>query len=176
MNTFVNIKKLSSIFVVDPYGAKVLISSFWQANPAIVVFLRSFACSACRGAASDVWAQRDKLGANGTKIIFVGNGSPEAIQDFKDELKIQSAPVYTDPTLESFKACGFKMSAMNYYSGDGKINIDKYVAKGFPEKQVKGAFAGDGLQLGGIVAIRPVDQVTYHYISQVAGDYPEKIT
>lgn len=162
--------RLSKLPVLDPHGAEVALASFWKNSPAILVFVRHFGCPACRAHAFDVWTHREKYQKTGAKIYFIGNGQSAMIDQFKIDLKIKDAPIYVDPTLESFRAMGFK-KVKDPYAGDGMKFINKAMQRGFTEGDYGNA-AGDGTQLGGIVAIKPGNQITFHYISQLPGDYP----
>jgi peroxiredoxin len=172
-NTQINFQKLNTVHVLDQYGGEVALSSFWKSKPAILVFLRSFDCPACRGYCHDVWSKKDQYQANGSRIVFIGNGDHRVIEDFKKELNIQDAPIYTDPSRESFKVYGYK-KVTDPYSEGGMKNIEAYQKRGF-KIGTFGPKAGDGVQLGGIIVIKPGNLIAYHYISEVAGDYPEFI-
>ncbi|MFZ3229808.1 MAG: AhpC/TSA family protein [Pseudobdellovibrio sp.] len=84
------------------------LNKLWQNSPAIIIFLRHFACIACRSHALDVWSKKDLYEKTGAQLYFIGNGSPSMIKIFKEELKMNEAWIFTDPYLESFQAAGFK--------------------------------------------------------------------
>lgn len=171
---YIDLLSVSKVKVLDLHGGEVLLSSFWKNHPAILVFIRHFGCSACRGHAFDVWSQKEVYQKNGARIIFIGNGPPLMIEQFKSDLQITDAPLYVDPSLEAFKTLGFKYVS-DPYAGDARQNIQKYVDRGFQPGDYK-EVAGNGQQLGGIIAIKPGNQVAFHYIMKVAGDYPAEIT
>ncbi len=62
-----------------------------------VYFLRHFGCASCKMHATQIWNEKEKYQSSGAKIIFIGNGQPNFIKNFKNELDIQSADVLTDP-------------------------------------------------------------------------------
>lgn len=83
---------------------------------------------------------------------------------------LSEAPIYTDPTLQSFKAAGFNYgfrSLVNLNSLKNAINLYKNGHR-------QGAFDNDtGIhwQLGGILVVKSDSTVGYHYISESLGDF-----
>jgi peroxiredoxin len=94
--------------ILNEEGEKIKNIDLWQKQTILFVFLRHFGCVSCQAHAVQIWKDRAKYEKGGAKIIFVGNGIPLFIKTFKEDLKIQDAPVYTDPSLASFRAVGFK--------------------------------------------------------------------
>jgi peroxiredoxin len=166
-----NILQLAEAPVLDENGVAVKLGRLWQAQTTIFVFLRHFGCIACRGHAVDVWANRDKYQAHGAKIIFIGNGNPQFIKMFKEDLNLEGAAVYTDPTLASFRAAGFKRGFLAALGPQAIANALKLYAQGHRQVAV-GKASGDLWQLGGIVVVKPGGHVAYHYISEALGDFP----
>ena len=147
----------------------------WKNQSAIFIFLRHFGCIFCRKHAKEVWAEREKYEKNGAKIFFIGNGAPFLIKAFKEDLGIQDATVYTDPTLESFKACGFKKGFLAAIGPKAIVNAVQALAEGHVQGGMYQKDQGDLWQLGGILVVKPEGKVGYHFISIAAGDYsPQK--
>ena len=180
MGTSVDLKKPSSTFsmlnfanspVLDENGASIKLSSLWQKQTTMFIFLRHFGCVSCRAHAKQVWSEREKYESKGSKIIFVGNGTPYFITKFKEDLGLQEATIYTDPTLQSFYAAGFKRGFVASLGPRALFNGIKMLANGHSQ----GAYdkdSGNLWQLGGIVVVKPTGDLAFHYISQVMGDYP----
>ncbi|AHZ86869.1 hypothetical protein Bb109J_c0730 [Bdellovibrio bacteriovorus] len=171
-NTVCDISRLSQVFVTGEDQNKFKLGTFWQKAPAILIFLRHFACIACRAHAKDVWANRDKYEKAGAQIYFIGNGSPTMIKVFKEDLGLEGAWVFTDPNLEAFHAAGFKRGFFSAYgfkslSSIRKLKEQGHVAKRWSPEQ------GDATQLGGILVVKPGGKVTYQYISEYQGDVEE---
>jgi peroxiredoxin len=164
----VNIVHLANCEVLDEDGNRFRLARLWQQNTALFVFLRHFGCISCRAHAVQIWKDREKYEKSGTRIVFIGNGSPRFIQIFREELKLEGAPIYTDPELVSFRAAGFKRGFLVALGPRGIANGLKLFAEGHRQ----GKTAGDLWQLGWILAIRPSGQIAYHYISEVTGDFP----
>lgn len=164
-----DIRRLSQISVIGEDHNKFKVSSFWQKSPAILIFLRHFACIACRAHAQDVWSQREKYEKAGAQIYFIGNGSSSMIKGFKEDMKMESAWIFTDPTLESFHAAGFKRGFFSAYGFKSLASIRGLKARGHVAKKWSPE-QGDATQLGGILVIKPDGKVTYQYISEYQGD------
>lgn len=165
-----DILALSRCSVQDEAGQPFPLYDLWKNQTAILVFLRHFGCIFCRAHAKDVWNRRNDFEKNGAKIAFIGNGSPHMIAQFKIELGISEAPIYTDPTLAAFKAVGFKRGFLAAVNPRAIFNLSK--AKNLGVQQ--GTYSkeqGDLWQLGGLIVIKPDGKVPYLYISQVAGDF-----
>lgn len=167
----VNLYELSKVAVFDEKGESVLLSSLWQKQPAILIFLRHFACIGCRSHAQEVWAQRDQYQKNGAKIYFIGNGNPYFIQRFKEDLGLENAPVYTDPSLKSFAAAGFKRGFLAALGPKSVVNGVSLLLSGARQTGYS-KDSGDLWQLGGILVVRPNGTVAYQFISEALGDFP----
>lgn len=166
-----NVVKLAHAKVLDEAGQEVVAGKLWQRQTAVFIFLRHFACIACRTHATQIWKDREKYQSGGAKIIFIGNGSPDFINKFREDLDLGDAAIYTDPTLECFRAVGFKRGFLAALGPQALANGIKMFAQG----NSQGAYsekAGDLWQLGGIVVIRPSGELAYYYISQALGDFP----
>lgn len=167
----VRIVELANSKLLDENGKDIKMGLLWQQQTALFVFLRHFACIACRAHAVDIWQKKDLYQKGNTKIFFVGNGQPHFIKSFKEDLKIQDSTVYTDPTLSSFHSAGFKRGFLRTVGPSGVLNHLKLKSEG--HKQVgheKGM--GDLWQLGGLLVVKPDGKVAYHFISEAKGDFP----
>lgn len=168
----VDIELLSKAEILDENSKKVKMGDLWRSDKALFVFLRHFACIACRAHAVKIWADREKYLEQGTKIIFVSNGAPNFIRGFKEDLKLEKAPVYTDPSLETFRICEFKRGAMAALGPKSILNAAKLLAEGHRQGSMAGD-VGDYWQLGGVIEIHPGNKLAFHYVSQCTGDYPK---
>lgn len=166
-----DLSKFSNAYVMNENGKEIKISTLWENQNVLFIFLRHFGCIACRGHAQQIWKDRKKYEANGSKIIFIGNGTPEYIKYFKEDLEIQDAPIYTDPTLRAFTAAGFRRDFRGLVNMTTLTNAVKLFSEGHRQTSIAKA-AGDRWQLGGVVVMRKDNQLAYHYISQALGDFP----
>lgn len=173
--TNVDLHALSRCKLIDENGDAVEMYDLWKNQIAIFVFLRHFGCLFCRQHAKEIWSNREKYEKGGAKIHFIGNGANYMIKYFKEDLGIQNAPIYTDPSLTSFRASGFKRGFLAAVGPRAVVNAVKALADGHTQGGMYKKEQGDLWQLGGILVVKPEGKVGYHFISTAAGDYaPEK--
>jgi peroxiredoxin len=159
--------------VQDEQGRSIPISRFWHQQPAILVFLRHFGCVSCRSHSQDVWAHREHLQKNGARIVFIGNGSPDRIEEFRQNYHLEGAPIFTDPTLKSFQLGGFHHGLKYLLSPKSGKNMVQLISEGHSNGNPFSSGTGSNRQMGGIVVVQPGGKVSYHYISEAVGDTPE---
>lgn len=157
--------------ILNENGEPVKAANIWKNQTTIFIFLRHFGCVSCRAHAAQVWSERSKYEKSGAQIVFVGNGDPHFIRVFKEDLGIQGAVVYTDPSLESFRAMGFKRGFLVSLGIRSIANGLGMFRKGYSQGGYNKA-TGDLWQMGGVLVIKPSGAVAYHYISTALGDYP----
>ncbi len=167
----VDLLALSKCKLIDEDGQFVEMYDLWKNQIAIFIFLRHFGCIFCRKHAVEIWSKREQYEKGGAKIYFVGNGARFMIKSFKEDLGIQDAPVYTDPSLVSFRASGFKRGFLAALGPRAVANAIKAVAEGHAQGGMYQKDQGDLWQLGGILVVKPEGKVGYHFISSAAGDY-----
>ncbi len=164
--------RLANATVLTAEGQQIKLGQIWQSKPVILVFLRHFACIACRTHALEVWRDRQDYLKHGN-IVFIGNGDASYIEKFKTELKMREALVLTDPSLESFRAAGFHYGFFYVVQTATIKNVVKMLRKG--HKQVSYTKkAGTHWQLGGVLGVNTNGEVFYQYISESMGDFPDK--
>lgn len=169
----VNILSLNRLNVLNENNDKVLISTFWKTSPVVIILLRHFGCIACRAQVDQVWKKRKDLEKNKTKIIFIGNGSPDMIKIFKEELNIPEAPIFTDPSLEIFDACGLNRGLKYLVNAKTVLQGIKLYNEGYTQG-AQSKETGFHTQMGGIIAIKPPGQVTYHFASEYLGHFDDE--
>jgi peroxiredoxin len=157
--------------VLDETGRSNPLRSLWEKQPAIFIFLRHFGCDACRRHALEVWDNREKYQQKGAKLHFIGNGNPECLADFKEKYNLQQASFFTDPSLKSFKAAGYKKG---FWIDPGTMHTRQeflYKALKFISAKENIKY-GNVWQLGGVLAIKPGGIPTYQFTSLTMGHFP----
>jgi peroxiredoxin len=160
---------LGTCVVLSEDGKKKSLRSLWEKQSAIFVFLRHFACDACRSHALEVWENRDKYQAHGAQIHFIGNGAPQFLKAFKDQFGLQSASFYTDPTLKSFKAAGFRKG---FWIDPGEMYTRSEFLWLAVKHQMRQTGQGNVWQLGGVLVVKPGGKIAYQFTSQTMGHFP----
>jgi hypothetical protein len=164
---FLALKRLS---VFDEKGRTVPLNYFWKDKPIVMIFIRHFGCIACRAHVDMIWNKRQEFKNKKTNIVFIGNGKPEAIRMFKEDIKALDAPVFTDPSLEVFDACGMKRGIVNLID---PRSVGKFISlskKGYSQGTINET-TGAHTQMGGVVAFKPPGTVVYHFVSNYLGDF-----
>lgn len=154
---------------LDESGGAVPVESLWDKSPAILIFLRHFACEICQKHAMDVWSNRAMYEAKGAKIHFISNGSAHFISEFKKLLGIENASVFTDPTMKTFDAAGFKRG---FWMDPGEYMRRVPFLIATIRYEMRRTGKGNVWQLGGVIAVKPGGKITYQYTSQMLGDFP----
>ena len=108
-----------------------------------------------------------ELEALGVGLAFIGNGSPEAAQDFRTEFRL-TVPLYVAPDLRAYEAFGFEHGAASTFAPGVFLNAARALGAGHRQ----GATAGSAMQQGGIALVRPDGTVPYLFRSKTAGDHP----
>jgi peroxiredoxin len=165
----VDMSKLSQCVLLNADGTKHVASSLWEHAPAILVFLRHFACDACRRHATEVWEKRDLYQVNGAKIHFVGNGDRAYMVEFQKKFGLQEASFFTDPTLKAFDAAGFRRG---FWIDPGEMHRRGEFLWLAVRHQMRQTGSGNVWQLGGILAVCPGGRPTYQFTSQTMGHFP----
>lgn len=167
----VDIDEFKMCTVLNETGTSIPIRSLWEKQPAILVFLRHFACDACRRHAVEVWENRHKYQQHGAQIHFIGNGSPSCMVAFKKKYNLQEASFFTDPTLETFKAAGFKRG---FWIDPGTMHTrQEFLYKALKFSLAKeNADYGNVWQLGGVLVIKPGGKPSYQFTSLTMGHFP----
>lgn len=167
----VDIVALVNAQVYPMTGKPFRLGTIWQKQKTMLIFLRHFACIACRAHAVQVWQDRAKYQKAGVQLVFIGNGLPQYIEGFIQELGLEGATILTDPSLLSYRAVGFKKGFAAVVQPRSAINAVKLALAGHSQKMPSEA-AGTNWQLGGAVLVSTDGKILYHYISEALGDFP----
>ena len=173
IQTKVDLFKLANSTVYTADGSAMVMRMLWQKQTAILIFLRHFACMACRSHVDQVWKNREQYEKSGGKIIFVGNGSASFIDQFKKDMNIANALVVTDPSREVFKAAGFRKGFSYFLNVKVVVAAVKIARAGLKQGEYTKE-AGIHTQMGGVLVINKRSELVYHYISEFFGDFPEE--
>lgn len=163
---------LKRLKVLNENGEQINFTSLWEDRKVIIIFVRHFSCIACRAHVDQIWNKRQDIDKKKTKIIFIGNGEAYVIKSFKEILGVADAEIYTDPTLETFDACGLKRGLrylINIKSAKQALRLKK---QGYSQGAMESS-SGTHRQMGGIVIFKHPGTVLYHYTSEYLGDFDD---
>ncbi|WP_419168246.1 AhpC/TSA family protein [Halobacteriovorax sp.] len=164
----IDILSLKRLTVLSEKNDIIPFSSFWEKGQVIIIFIRHFGCPSCKAHVSDIWNQQSKL--KNKRIIFIGNGQPSMIKGFKEEINSPSVEIYTDPSLETFEACGLKRGLrylMNFKSIKSLLDLKR---RGYDMSSWDDQL-GDKTQMGGVIVLKKPGVLLYHFVSSYLGDF-----
>lgn len=101
----------------------------------------------------------------GAELFVIGNGSPSFIEGFRDETKFDG-PVYTDPSLATYKAAQLKRGVAKTFDPRGLFGA----VKAFADGRRQGKTQGDPWQQGGVLVVAPSGEIKWHHASERSGD------
>jgi hypothetical protein len=119
----------------------------------------------CREHVVQLHRDIDKIHAAGAELFVIGNGTPNFIQGFRENTKYDG-PLYTDPSLEVYKAAQLKRGVTRVLNLKAAISSAKSLARG----NRQGLMQGDAWQQGGVLVIAPSGDVRWHHASDHPGD------
>lgn len=103
----------------------------------------------------------------GASLQLVGIGAPAVIRAFREETGV-SAPIFADPTFATYRALGMRRGIGTYLSLSFVRNAIRAMRAGYRNRSIE----GDAMQHGGVLVVRPGDEVAYRFTSRTAGDHP----
>jgi peroxiredoxin len=155
--------------VLDVAGESSPLGERWRERPALVVFLRHFACMACTEHIALLSPRLPEIAALGISIVFVGNGAPNFIEGFVERNRLGDKPVeiVTDPSLRVFDAAHLERSYWSNLAPAALRNFARALLHGFRQTHVE----GNAQQQGGVMLVEPGGRLAYFHRDRVAGDH-----
>ena len=112
---------------------------------------------------------RSKFEDAGVRLAVIGQGTPEQAQHFRDSQKVD-LPMYLDKGRQSYKAAGTKIATVSELLGPRVVA--RGVAASRRDGVMQGKTVGHPAQLGGVMIVRPGDEIVYVHLADDAGDNP----
>lgn len=112
---------------------------------------------------------RSKFEAAGVRLALIGQGRPEQAAHFRDSYELD-IPMYVDERRETYKAAGTKVATVGELLGPrvllrgARTTLRDHVVQGRP--------VGHPAQLGGVMVVKPGNQITYVHLADDASDNP----
>ncbi len=107
----------------------------------------------------------DELKAAGADVIVIGNGAPMFIAGFREHTG-WAGPLYTDPTLEAYRAAHLERGVLKTLDPRGMGSLARALVRGHRQ----GRTQGDEYQQGGALVIDRDGNVVWQHISRRPGD------
>ncbi|HTJ85002.1 MAG TPA: peroxiredoxin-like family protein [Polyangiaceae bacterium] len=162
---------LADAIVVYAHGARKRLGTFWATQPALLIFLRHFACPGCWEQAAELTPHLSALKAAGIRVVLVGLAEPSRILPFRDRARLEDADVdiVVDASLATHRAAGLLRSAWATYGPRSVASALKLYASGYyiPRDEDD----GDLLQQGGALLIDRSGRIVLHHVAKHPTDH-----
>jgi peroxiredoxin len=160
---------LASAEVLDAAGGAHRLGEAWAGAPAVVVFLRHFGCIGCSEQVTELAPRLRELAELGVKTVLIGNGAADFITGFIERHALSDKPVslFTDPSLNSFRAAGLLRSWWRAAGPRALIDIARALGRGHRGH----AREGDTAQQGGALVVGGDGRVALHHVNRSLGDH-----
>ena len=112
---------------------------------------------------------RSKFEDAGVRLAVIGQGTPAHAAHFRDSQKVD-LPMYVDKGRESYRAAGTKVATVSELLGPRMIA--RGAAASRRDGVVQGRTVGHPAQLGGVMIVRPGDEIVYVHLADDASDNP----
>jgi hypothetical protein len=106
----------------------------------------------------------DDIHRAGAELFVIGNGSPSFMDGFRETTKYDGA-LYTDPSLEVYKAAGLKRGMSLTFNPRSALAGARALKGGFRQ----GKTQGDPFQQGGTLVIAPGGTILFAHADAYAG-------
>jgi peroxiredoxin len=159
--------ELADCVVQDEAGADVRLGDVWKDRPTILAFVRHFGCVFCREQVTELNREKAKIDQQGGQLVVVGSGTPNFVRGFREQTGFEGT-VLCDPSVQSYKQAGMKRGFFTVINPLTAARGLASMARGFRQGRVQ----GDAFQEGGVLVVRPPDQLVYKQVSSSAGDHP----
>jgi peroxiredoxin len=148
------------------------ILSISKSHPVMLIFLRHFGCTFCRAALAEISANFDRLGSNGTKVIFVHMSDESTARKYFNRYKLIDPLQISDPECNFYEGFGLVKGEYNQLFG-----LNSWI-RGFSEGIINGhgigTQLGDGFQMPGVFLIQN-GVIKEQYIHRLASDKPDYV-
>ncbi len=162
-------RELADARVLDRASHAHRLGDCWKEGACLISFLRHFGCLGCSDHVDDLSPRQLELSALGVRSVFVGNGEPRYIEGFVERhaLGDKRVEIFTDPTLDVFRAAGLLRSAWATFGPRGLADHLRLLSRG----RGLGAIEGDVLQQGGSLVVDRAGVVAFYHRSESMGEH-----
>jgi hypothetical protein len=164
--TEVDLSTLGARAVLDLRGQSRLLGSLWRNQPAVLIWLRHFACLFCKEQASEMRKHKSEIEDLGGRLAFVGSGTTAQAQNFRDRF-VPGCAVFTDPSSYTYRNIGARQSMSSTVAG-----FTLHGARAMRHGHLQTSMHRRAFQQGGVLVAYPGNLIAFAYVSKVAGDHP----
>jgi peroxiredoxin len=137
-------------------------------SPAVLVFVRHFACPSCSSTAHAFAGRAAEIGALGARLVVIGNGSAVALAGFLERVGFPSTCIaVTDPSLRAHALAGMVRSKWATFRPRAALrSIGLYLNGHYAKRR---ADDGDLDQQGGVLVFG-AEGLSFEHRNHFVGD------
>jgi peroxiredoxin len=150
--------------------AEVALSTYWQARPALTVFLRYFGCPFCQMQVVKLRDDRERLERAGASIVLIGQGDAAEEAAFREARQVPF-PILIDTDRHAYRAYGLgRGSPMQVYGP--RVGVPFVRANLRRETRQRGLHGGSFLQMPGTFVVDTAGIVRMAHRNRTVSDNP----
>lgn len=104
------------VSLLDMAEHETHLSTRWQRQPSVVVFLRYFGCPFCQAQIVKLRDEHDRFDEIGAGIVLIGQGAPSDASEFTERMR-QPFECLVDPDLSAYRAFGLGTAKLGQVFG-----------------------------------------------------------
>lgn len=137
--------------LLEVTGRPIPLSTFWEASPAVLVFLRYFGCPFCQAQVVTLRDDRERFVEAGAALVLIGQGSVDEATAFAERKRLPF-PCLVDPTRTAYRAYGLSAGRPGQVFGPAvagpflRVNIHR-------ETRQRGLHGGSFMQMPGTFVV-----------------------
>jgi|JI10StandDraft_1071094.scaffolds.fasta_scaffold37352_4 peroxiredoxin len=139
-------------------------------RPAVLLFLRHFACPSCSSNAHAFVARAPEIDRLGAKLVLIGTGEPAAMAAFGERVGLfdGALQIVCDPSLEAHRRASLRRSRASTYGVRSVVRSLVLYARG--HYAARRHDDGDVDQQGGLLVLDRRGETLYSHESRWVGD------
>lgn len=103
----ISVEQLGSIIVYDDLEMAIQLSTLWQNETAVIVFVRYFGWVICRQQVAELAEVKNDFSQRGAQLVIIGNGRVKDMEQFWNVTGYKGI-LLTDPIRDSYEYLKFK--------------------------------------------------------------------
>ena len=153
-----------------PGEGLLTLSAFWEAGPAVIVFLRYFGCPFCQSQVVGLREERRHFVEAGAAVVLVGQGDATAEAAFREARGVPF-PILLDTEREAYRAYGLSRgSAMQIFGPE--VALPFLRANVHQETRQRGLKGGSFRQMPGTFVVDGAGIVRLAHRNRTVADHP----
>lgn len=159
---------LANTTILDQRENKIILSSLWDKQATLLVFIRHFGCFGCATQMAALAPRLSDIEQLGIQVVLIGNGAPHFIEGFKERyfLHDKNIAILTDPSLQVYKNAGLTRSHLIAFGPTTWYERIIALSKGYSNKN-----QGDDGQMGGTMLVDKNGTIAFYYRNKTVANH-----